>query len=409
MKRAFLQALFLFCLLGVTWVVLYLRFRPDAVPGPEVGPALGRSQTTSVEGDDPIGVSDERPGRDGAGEVFRPEGAEFVSEWMNEGLGREVLEIEGELRSDLSPGVTAARLTGLREAFAAVPVEAATEVILAYLASGQDAPTGLAFAVGPDGRLHSAPSLRVFLIDELGFLDPEEAARLARKDLYRMKSADEHALHLRNSVWSTRYPVDRDLMFVRERALAMIHHEPWREAPSGGFAEAYDVLVYTGATEATLRLAEDTDRTQPVNLRQPSYLALDRLVWIEPVVTLPLLLNSEATMQGQPFTRAGYFARAHLGHSVQHQIVENYLLHEGIDEGEHRYFFELFPNNNFHRSQNLLTENTFPEHAELVERVEAALRAVEEWLEDERFAHWKQDLSEARERLEETLGIGYRP
>lgn len=73
----------------------------------------------------------------------------------------------------------------------------ASATLLAYLRSGQDLPTGLDFVIG-EGGLEEWPSLRAFLLDLLGKVDPEEAARYARAKVIPAKNSTvEYAVSLR--------------------------------------------------------------------------------------------------------------------------------------------------------------------------------------------------------------------
>ena len=110
MKRAFLQALFLFCLLGLTWLILFLRFRDvgdsalesrppiDAI---EV-PALGDEQTIVGEEADPAEAEGFRKDQESGG-------ADAVPSGMSHALGREILALEAELNEGLRSGMAAER------------------------------------------------------------------------------------------------------------------------------------------------------------------------------------------------------------------------------------------------------------------------------------------------------------
>jgi hypothetical protein len=80
----------------------------------------------------------------------------------------------------------------------ALRAEDTVVAILAELAAGRDADTGLPFVPGEEG-LESATAWRVFLLDRLGRLDPRVAADYARQSIFpSSNSAEEWAVSLRN-------------------------------------------------------------------------------------------------------------------------------------------------------------------------------------------------------------------
>ena len=401
MKRAFFQALVLFVLLGITWFFVALRFcsndaRPVEPPAP-VDETLPPVLDDDAPDPPDLAPADDTEPVPGLGEAALPRDLETAA-------GRAIVAAADALSESPSQAHAAGVFRDLRAELAGLPEDEAVEAIQAFLATGRDERTRLPFGVGREGRLDTAPSLRVFLLDELGSLDAAAAARLAEKGFEETASADEYAIHLRNFAWGSDLPATERIAKVRQRAVEMTQRRIWREEPTDGFAEAYDALVYSNATEVTLQLAGDTDRSRPGNIRRPSNLALDRLVIAAPEETLPQILGDMDSMRGQPYTRAGYFARADLRDPAQSQIVESYLLSGSVESPEREYFFDLFPNHNFHHSRNLLSENQYASHDEVVERLRGALVRASEWLDDERFANYAEDIARAHRRLAEILG-----
>jgi hypothetical protein len=62
-------------------------------------------------------------------------------------------------------------------------------------------------------------------------------------------------------------------------------------------------------------------------------------------------------------------------------------------------FAGVYPNFNFMISANLLTPTATPEQTALIARDQEALRVLEEWLADARFAKISPELEKARTRL----------
>lgn len=402
MKRAFFQAFVLFLLLGITWFLVALRFCSDEATPVEPPPPV--SETLPPVLDDGLpdvleeALDDGRPPRGG------PEQVVSSPEALRSAAGQAILAAADALAESPSQAHAAGVLRDLRSALRAAPRSEAVAAIMAFLETERDERTRLPFVVGRGGRLEAAPALRVFLLDELGSIDAAAAAELAEGGFENTRSADEYAIHLRNFAWGSELPAAERLSRIRDRAVEMTQRPSWREAPTDGFAEAYDALVYTNATEMTQRLARDTDRSRPGNIRRPSNLALDRLVIAAPEETLPRILEDMGGMSEQPFTRAGYFARVDARDPVQLEIVESYLLSDAVGGGERTYFFDLFPNHNFHHSRNLLSENQYPSHDEIVARLRGAFAQTSVWMGDARFTDFVDDIARANQRLAEILG-----
>ena len=98
------------------------------------------------------------------------------------------------------PDAPAARklLAELRGTLSGMPTREAVGLIRQFLDSKADVSTRLGFRIGPHGQLEDAPTLRVFLLDELARLDPAEAAGYAKVILASKDSPDEWAVALRN-------------------------------------------------------------------------------------------------------------------------------------------------------------------------------------------------------------------
>ena len=267
-----------------------------------------------------------------------------------------------------------------------------------YLAAAGDAATQLDVTVKPGGVLGDASSLRVFLLDYLGQIDRPAAGALARQILSAPTSPDEWAVSLRNVAWSDDSPPTVE--FLRGKAAELLAHGAWRQQPSAGYLEAFDVIVHTRAIELTPAVAGLIRDKENKTVAHAAYLTLDRLTIAEPATTLQRLVDQPELMSGREQTRANYFARADVRDPSQKALLEQYLLDPRRPARELQTFAGLYPNANFMISNNLLTPTNTPTQQELVAHDRASLSMVEQWLADPRFDRLKPQLEAMRGRLQ---------
>lgn len=291
----------------------------------------------------------------------------------------------------------AIRLAELKRHLLALPKADASSTLQALLNTGADTQTGEAFRVGADGLLASAPTLRTFLLDLLGQVDPSAAAEYARRILSEQASPDEWAVSLRNYANGSQGSEARD--YLRTKVSEMLHQEQWSKDPSVGYLEAFDVAVYAGGSTIVSDLTTLLkDKDNPATAHA-AFLALDRLTLKDPASTLENLLTSPDLSNGREATRANYFARANVADPVQRDILERYLLTPGRTGAELQAFAGVFPNANFMISQNLLTKNPSISGADLARSDRVALETVQAWMQDPRFAALRGYLEKSKARL----------
>jgi hypothetical protein len=376
MRRAFLQALLIFLLLLLPLAGLWWKSRAMAgKPADEAAPGGSAAEDSSPS--------------------LQPE--EAMLPLPADARGREAGWTEALARAARGKD-RAAGLVAIGNELSTMPRDAAVERLWAYLEAGEDHPTGLPWMLGPEGRLRTAPSLRVWLLDWLGRLDPEVAAGLARETFAAGPggSSDEWALHLRNLAWGDPAAVAG----LVDAALAMLDHPPWRADPSAGFQEAFDVFVWSGAAEVAGHLARLLPPDQDPRLRNAANLALDRLVEANPSSVLPLLHQDLGALDPQPLTRAGYFARADLGDPRQRELVEAYFLDPRLTAAERDHFLALVPNLNRSFSYNLLSSNLASERDAVLENLRQTVDLLRAWREDPRFRSWRRSIEAGLGRLE---------
>jgi hypothetical protein len=267
-----------------------------------------------------------------------------------------------------------------------------------FLESKTDAPTGQGFKLGAKGALNEAPTLRTFLLDYLGQMDPAAAAAYARVILSEMGSPDEWAVALRNLAAGDASREGRSLL--EQKIGDLLRQEAWQRDASAGFLEAFDVAVFVGGTNLVPTLGNLVRKQDNPAVAHAAYLALDRLVLRDPSELLAALAGDAGLMQGREATRADYFARADVRDSRQRQVLEGYLLDPQRSAAELAHFAGVYPNANFMISPNLLTPSPTLDHATLASRDAAALATVQGWLADPRFTKLRPELEKMKVRLE---------
>lgn len=290
-------------------------------------------------------------------------------------------------------------LEALRRALESGATNEVSAAIRLLLDSRTDAPTGLQFKIGGKGLLAEAPTLRTFLLDQLGRIDPSAAADYARLILNDSNSPDEWAVALRNLARGDVSLGARTLL--ADKTAELLNNELWQQDPSVGFLEAFDTAVFLGGTSLLPALSDLVREKDNRAVAHAAFLTLDRLVINQPAEVLSAIEQHPDWMQGREETRANYFARADLGDEGQRRLIESYLLDPNRGATELQAFAGVFPNANFMISQNLLTDPAMMDGATLARRDKAALAVVEEWLAERRFEKVKPELQKIRSRLVE--------
>lgn len=287
--------------------------------------------------------------------------------------------------------------TALRAYLRSLPPEVAVATIRAFLDSARDIAVPLDFTLTADGSLSAAPTLRVWLLDTLTLVAPQAAADYAQRILATSASSDEWAISLRA------YAIGRpdDAAFLKAKAGEMLARTDWREKPSAGYLEAFDVIVHTQANDFAPRLAQLVQDKNNRAVGHAAFLTLDRLIQQNPAATLTQLQAQPDLMAGREQTRANYFARADVRDPQQRTLLETYLLDPRRTPEELETFAGIYPNANFMVSNNLLTRTATPAGEDLAAHDREALRVVESWLADPRFAAQRTRLEAMQRRLRE--------
>ncbi len=297
-----------------------------------------------------------------------------------------------------SEGITPADLAAFRRAVLSLPPDAAIEAIIAFLATGKDALTTEQFEIGERGELTGAPTLRILLLDLLGRLCREnrrtEAASIARTLLDAKTSADEWAIALRNIAWIT--PGERT--YLAEKTREMLTHQPWRQQPSAGFREAFDLIVFTRSVTFIPDLAEMI-RGEDTSLQRSAGVALDRMAERSPLEVMTFLNTNSGELADRPFLRADYFSKADLSQPAQRIAVEAYLSRPDVGQPEKEKLIAALASPGTFAADTLVTE---PPPAELPASYFNGLRqSVDDWISTSRFPSLTPSLLKLRAQLAE--------
>jgi hypothetical protein len=306
-------------------------------------------------------------------------------------------DICAKLKATKDPAVARKLLAQLREVLNALPHEVASREIRKFLATGDDAATNLDLTVQPGGHLGDASSLRVFLLDYLGSVDPAAAGAIAMQILARSTTPDEWAVSLRNYAWA--HPDATDCSYLQQKDRELLANPAWVKNPSAGYLEAFDAIVYARDTAVTPQLAGLLRDTTNRAAGYAAYLTLDRLVIAEPKTMLRTLVDQPGLLKGREKTRADFVARADLAQPDERALVEKYLLDPKRDPQERAQFAGSYPNFNYMLSDNLMSHNETANRDIMVQRDRSSLAVVEQWENDPRFADLQPALATMHARL----------
>lgn len=286
-------------------------------------------------------------------------------------LVRTISDALGVLRDPQNPNKKAA-LDALREALTHAEPKVALDAIRSFLAGGENATTGQGFRVGEGGVLTEAPTLRTFLMDQLGIISRDagapDAAEEARVTLQANTSPDEDALAMRNLAWADPNG-SKATLAAAERAL--INNPAWRQAPSNGYLESFDVIAYTG--DATMLDDLATMAKTPSAVQQAALVAMERLSALAPAQVVDYLNAHPEVLADRPMLRADYMGNVDLSDPAQLAQAEAYLQRTDVTDAEKDKFIARLATPAGFVSNNLLTPAeiplSLPDHRALVNQV----------------------------------------
>ena len=365
--------------IGATGLLLTIILARRHYTLPEVQPSTAKELARTVPSSSPPSLEGTQP---------TPSNSPLTSR-LDEGLVR--------LRNLTNPDEARRLLAELRTYLLSLRPDVASKEIQGFLASKGDAPTRMVFAIGLDGSL-IASSLRVFLLDLLGQVDPKASTNCARKVLDGACTApDEWAVCLRNYALGASNPETQS--FVRQKAEQLIQNPFWQRQPSNGFLEAFDVIVYTQDTGFVPTLSTIVQQQDDRALAHAGFLTLDRLTLAAPTATLAQMQAQPDSLRGREAMRANLFARADTRDPQQKAILEAYLLDSRRSVEELNAFAQIYPNANLMVSNNLLTSSRTLDREAIEAGDRAALETLNKWLVDPRFQKMTPQLQVIKNRL----------
>lgn len=300
-------------------------------------------------------------------------------------LGSSALLIEEaakELKNAPSQEKSYLTLLQLETKLKELPPEEAEAIITDYLNTGEDVHTQLQFLIDTTGFLETAPTLRVFLLDQQGAIAPEAAARYSKKVTGATNAPDEWAIALRNYARELKTPPEDDT-FLKTKLEALLTHAAWTEAPTLGYLQAYDLIVFCGGGSFIPELSKQIETPPNPAAQYAAHLTLDRLAIRDYVTTAQEMLDNMSALQHSPKVRGPIFARADVRDPQQRKLLKDYLLEKNLSEAELNAFAESFPNINLKISFNLITQEKKDPLSLHAEQERASLAMIEELQKNE--------------------------
>ena len=238
------------------------------------------------------------------------------------------------------------------------PTAEAVAAIMAMLDSGRDVPTGLLFKIGSGGNLTSAPTLRVWLLDQFGRIDPAAAAKYAAQIYATAAPRMNGPLHCATIGATGWFQAASPRCASADSSCSKTKRGPVPQ--SIGFLAAFDVSVAAAAWEAVPRWEQWLRTEESPALRHAAWVALDRLALEVPEDFLPQLAAHPDWLGTQPMLRASIMARADVGTTRQRAAAESYLQRRDLGAEEAAKFFELFPHTNATIGHTLASTRRLP-------------------------------------------------
>jgi len=274
----------------------------------------------------------------------------------------------------------------MQKAFASNP-DAAAAALLEFLRSGEDLSTSLGFVVGEAG-LDEWPTLRAFLLDLLGKIDPEMASRYALETVIPAKSSTvEYAVSLQ-ILWN-HGGAEKPTPELTQAWLGLLKKADWSARPDPAWLESLDFASrIPGATPEFLKASTEwlADPENVVERVGAVDLALERMAVQEPVGIMEVLVRDPSLLSlGRGiYQRSQIFARASLNDSEQQKLLAAYLERLDPESQEADLFFSAFPCHNFSVSPGLSGQPKVNSSREII----ASDRGALHWWQSQKGTVW---------------------
>ena len=286
----------------------------------------------------------------------------------------------------------------MQKAFASNP-DAAAAVLLEFLRTGEDLSTSLGFVVGEAG-LDEWPTLRAFLLDLLGRIDPEMASRYALETVIPAKSSTvEYAVSLQ-ILWNYG-GAEKPTPELKQAWLGLLGKTDWSARPDPAWLESLDFASrIPEAMPEFLKVSTEwlADPENVVERVGAVDLALERMAVQQPVAVMEALLRDPSLLNlGRGiYQRSQIFARASLDDSTQQKLLAAYLERLEPTSQEAELFFSAFPCHNLTVSPGLSGQPKVNSSREIIASDRGALL----WWQSQSSAPWaKKHQSEWAETL----------
>jgi len=293
----------------------------------------------------------------------------------------------------------------MQKAFSSNP-DGAAAALLEFLRKGGDLPTGLEFAVGEAG-LDEWPTLRAYLLDLLGKIDPEMASRYALDTVIPAKASTvEYAVSLQ-ILWN-HGGAEKPTPELTQAWLGLLKKADWAAKPDAAWMESLDFASrIPEAAPAFLEAASPwlAKPGEAAGKAESTEMVLERMMIRHPVETMNTVLENPQWMdQGRgPALRATLFARADATNVAQVQSLKNYLQRLDPSGKEAAVFYQAFPCHNYGVAPGLSGQPDIPGAGEIQERLRADLVMLAAWRDDPGMALHRAWVEEALRRVRATL------
>ena len=276
----------------------------------------------------------------------------------------------------------------MQKAFASNP-DAAAAALLEFLRSGEDLSTSLGFVVGEAG-LEEWPTLRAYLLDLLGKIDPEIASRYAMDTVIPAKSSTvEYAVSLQ-ILWN-HGGAEKPTPELTQAWLGLLRKADWSDRPGPAWLESLDFASRIPEAMPEFLKASTEWLADPENVVErvgALDLSLERVAVQQPVVVMEALIADPSLLgKGRGvYQRSQIFARAKLNDAGQQRLLVAYV--NGLDptSREAELFFDQFPCHNFSVGPGLSGQPQLQSSRDVIQSDRAALV----WLESQSNSVWVQ-------------------
>ena len=294
----------------------------------------------------------------------------------------------------------------MQKAFATNP-DAAAATLLEFLRTGEDLSTSLGFVVGEAG-LEEGPSLRGYLLDLLGKIDPEMASRYALDTVIPAKASTvEYAVSLQ-ILWN-HGGAEKPTPELTQAWIGLLEKPDWSARPDAAWLESLDFAsripevtpkFLKASTEWLSRPAEASGKAEAAEI------VLERMMIRHPGETLHALLeNTQWMNEGRgPPVRASLFARADVTDPGQVLSLRSYLQSLQPDGKEADSFYEAFPCHNYGVAPGLSGQPDIPGAGDIQNMLHADLVLLQGWKNDPALAGHGPRLDQAIEKIRGILG-----